>query len=644
MDNLRQDQSITRQRSPDELRIMLASPNDVLEERRIFFQTVTKVNDILRDTAKPFRLEPVAWERNSYPAAGVPQRLVSKQLLIKECDIFVAVFWKRFGTPTGETRPDDGQPYLSGTEQEVDEAFEALRENKNGRPVIMLYRKRDKLPLNMGDGDYLQYAEVIKFFQQCKPGGLHEALFWEFHRKEFSELLQSHLLSIVTEIGKNELSPRMEIATSAPDPKEQWFKQVRLTGNPFEMWTAEQETELQSYYLPIGEHRPSELVQEPKHWTLFAAPGYGKTALANMVETQCFPRKPGSKVLFLRFGQTELHRVLRQQSGNGEALDAQLFLRHLMQLAVETIRTTNPPATSNAGQTTSTNQLVSLLESVGLQKAVCILDQLDEVAVVNGDPVRIAALLKPIMVPAFREPLLPHLTFRYFLPSSLEMQFDKEAKQFRLDRCRVTHLTWDIPHLRNLIQKRMSQYADLPGSCESLGQLCESGNGFAAGIDHEVARLAEGCPRAAIWLANQLIEIHCQDLKLLRLIQEKSWLSVQQEWWSWGRKQILGVADRTEIFWIRGADVFFGEHRVELTPQNARLMRALIETGDTGCSKDDLKKAGWPEDSLAGVTARALSEGVQRLRRELAEQGFDANLVHTEHSRGYRLLRPPTAA
>ena len=634
MDDSRQDQSKARRRSPDELRIVLASPNDVLEERRVFFEIVAEINTLLRNLGKPFHLEPVAWERSTFPDTGVPQRVISKQLLIQDCHIFVAVFWTRFGTPIGEIRPDDGKPYLSGSEQEIDEAFEARRENKNGRPTIMLYRKRNDVPSGMNDDDYLQYSRVVQFFRQTAPGGRYEALYAEFRGAEFGALLKEHLLRAVNDIEKGERLLLKSVNTI--DPKQQWFRQVRLTGNPFAIWTAEQETKLESYYLSIGEHRLHDLVQEPKHWTLFAAPGYGKTALAKMVETQCYPRKPGSKVLFLRFGQLELHRVLQQQSGNGEVLDPQLFLRYLIQSAVET---TNPLTTSNAGQTAPTTQLVSLLESVGLQKALCIIDQLDEVAVVKGDPVRIAALLKPIMLPAFREPLLPHLTFRYFLPSSVEIQFDKEATQFRSDRCRVTHITWGITDLKNLIRERIVQFADPPGSVRSLGSLCEPTNGFATRIEDDIARLAEGSPRAAIWLGNRLIEFHCQDISPARFVREVTWFSVQQDWLRWGRKQILGAADRTETFWIRGADVFFSEHQVALTPQNTRLMQALIIAGDTMCSKDDLRKAGWPNDNPAGITDRALSEGIQRLRHQLAEKGFDSKLVHTERDRGYRLLR-----
>lgn len=114
----RRDRSDHRRHSQAELTIMLASPSDVLKERRVFFQVVARVNTTLANLGKQIWLKPVAWE-DVFPDAGAPQRVINEQLQlpIGEYDIFVAVFWKRFGIPTGERRPDDGRPYLSGTEQ-----------------------------------------------------------------------------------------------------------------------------------------------------------------------------------------------------------------------------------------------------------------------------------------------------------------------------------------------------------------------------------------------------------------------------------------------------------------------------------------------------------------------------------------------
>ena len=141
------------------VRVALASPGDVLEERRTFLQAVEEINETLRDMDQHARLVAVAWEY-THPDAGPPQDVIFDQLSFKDCDIFIGAFWKRFGTPPGDARPDDGQPYLSGTEKEIEEAFETRRTNKTGRPIIMLYRKMDALPASMSDDTLLKSCVV----------------------------------------------------------------------------------------------------------------------------------------------------------------------------------------------------------------------------------------------------------------------------------------------------------------------------------------------------------------------------------------------------------------------------------------------------------------------------------------------------
>ena len=80
-------------------RLILASPNDVSEERRIVRDLVDEINELyLRE--KRVILQMYSWETNSYPGFYVegPQGLIDEVLRIEEADIFVGIFWKRFGT------------------------------------------------------------------------------------------------------------------------------------------------------------------------------------------------------------------------------------------------------------------------------------------------------------------------------------------------------------------------------------------------------------------------------------------------------------------------------------------------------------------------------------------------------------------
>jgi hypothetical protein len=215
-----------------------------------------------------------------------------------------------------------------------------------------------------------------------------------------------------------------------------------------------------------------------------------------------------------------------------------------------------------------------------------------------------------------------------------------EPKRFRLDRCRVTHLDWGKEDLKKLISERMNRYASPPGSYRSLGELCEAIGGFAGSIDVQIAQLAERCPRAALWLANQLIEVHCQTDSPARLIHPATWASVGRDWWRWGRQEILGVTGYPETFWILGTKLFFGAGEINLPGLSLRLLRCLVEAGGSVCTKDELKAAGWPNDRVAGISDRALAEAIRRLRQELKKQDLDAAWVATAHGHGFRLRRP----
>ena len=101
----------------------IASPGDVSSEREIAYQVIDEINGILKNMGKSYQVEVYAWEDRVYPDVGLPQDVILKQIPVEECDLFIGVLWKRFGMPPGGVRPQDGRPYLSGTEQEIDEAI-----------------------------------------------------------------------------------------------------------------------------------------------------------------------------------------------------------------------------------------------------------------------------------------------------------------------------------------------------------------------------------------------------------------------------------------------------------------------------------------------------------------------------------------
>ena len=102
-----------------EINVFIASPGDVQEERAIVREVCASLNR--RPTIGDnfgILFTPVGWE-DAFPSAGRPQEIINR--LVKECDVFVCIFHKRFGTPTGkqDQAPYQGQErYLHGIQRE----------------------------------------------------------------------------------------------------------------------------------------------------------------------------------------------------------------------------------------------------------------------------------------------------------------------------------------------------------------------------------------------------------------------------------------------------------------------------------------------------------------------------------------------
>lgn len=136
---------------------MIASPSDVLAERDIIRDAIHNWNYI-HSTANSLIVMPVGWDTHSTPElSGRPQGIINKRLL-DNCDLVVAVFWTRIGSPTGEEE--------SGTVEEI------MRHHQAGKPVMVYFCKR---PASLDTVDPDQYQKLKRFIEKCKGLGLiHE--------------------------------------------------------------------------------------------------------------------------------------------------------------------------------------------------------------------------------------------------------------------------------------------------------------------------------------------------------------------------------------------------------------------------------------------------------------------------------------
>ncbi|WP_213805744.1 DUF4062 domain-containing protein [Granulicella sp. dw_53] len=131
------------------LRVMIASPGDVQEERRAATEEINDWN-ALHSASRNIVLLPDKWETNTNPQYGAhPQALVNKQILDR-ADILVGIFGMRLGTQT----PD----FQSGTVEEI-------TRHADRQKSVKLYFSEAPLPR---DYDREQYAALVSYRDECR--------------------------------------------------------------------------------------------------------------------------------------------------------------------------------------------------------------------------------------------------------------------------------------------------------------------------------------------------------------------------------------------------------------------------------------------------------------------------------------------
>jgi hypothetical protein len=106
------------------IRVFLASPGDVPDEREAVRQATAELNESLRPHG--FEIEILGWEQRG-PAAGRAQADIDKD--VERCDVLLGILAERWGTPTGESS--------SGFAEEWELARD--RYKRTGAPDLWLY-------------------------------------------------------------------------------------------------------------------------------------------------------------------------------------------------------------------------------------------------------------------------------------------------------------------------------------------------------------------------------------------------------------------------------------------------------------------------------------------------------------------------
>lgn len=158
------------------LKVFIASPGDVMLEREKARDEILSLRALAHKHG--FDLEATGWETHATPGIGRSQARINQ--LVRECDLFLGILWRRFGLPTGEAE--------SGTLEEFNLARE--RYAKEHAPEIMLYFREVHPDFLADPGPQLH--KVLEFKQQVEDGRL--ALYANYRDPEhFASLLRQHI-------------------------------------------------------------------------------------------------------------------------------------------------------------------------------------------------------------------------------------------------------------------------------------------------------------------------------------------------------------------------------------------------------------------------------------------------------------------
>lgn len=168
-----------------QLKIFLASPSDVENERKEIFSLRDYFNEII-GKQNNIVFEFVNWEKNAYSGIGEDAQDVINKTAKDDYDIFLGIFWKKFGTKTNRAE--------SGTVEEYNIALKKYQENPENIH-LMFYFKTSTNSENIFNIDTKQLSKIKNFREKLKRDGL---LFYEFNEtSELRNLLLLHISNLV---------------------------------------------------------------------------------------------------------------------------------------------------------------------------------------------------------------------------------------------------------------------------------------------------------------------------------------------------------------------------------------------------------------------------------------------------------------
>lgn len=182
------------------INVMMASPDDVEHERKAMRDIIHEWNAV-HAADKRLVLMPVGWESHASPRMGQTAQEVINTQILNECDLLVAAFWTRLGTPTGDSP--------SGTVEEIKKHLET------GKPAMIYFSNAPVHPENI---DQAQYKALVSFRNESEEKGLIEKYdsLEDFRNKFHRQLTQTVLREFPVVGADREEAPEQAIRPELP--------------------------------------------------------------------------------------------------------------------------------------------------------------------------------------------------------------------------------------------------------------------------------------------------------------------------------------------------------------------------------------------------------------------------------------------
>lgn len=184
------------------IRVFLASPSDVIEEREVLDDIIKELNDVWSEHLG-IRLHLVKWETQCHPDAGTDSQAVINAQIGDDYQVFIGILWLKFGTPT----PRAG----SGTVEEFERAYAKFKLDPSSINIMFYFNIA--LPLTLDGIDPEQLVLVRDFERRLAKDGL---LYNRYSTEgQFETSVRTHLSRIMQDWNKKGKSEKTIVSTGS---------------------------------------------------------------------------------------------------------------------------------------------------------------------------------------------------------------------------------------------------------------------------------------------------------------------------------------------------------------------------------------------------------------------------------------------